>query len=219
MKSLFLIVMLFLVCSFNCAHGHPEHNPRIDASLESGVIEIEHYVCPGGHLCHDPFRPPNRLVLMPEKKLIRMEKEGEFRIYVENTFSSVLRDLRLIITSPAFDIETVPSSIDKLVPGERNFYLVKLKLREGFKPGDYPLKISVGARSAELRPSIETVEVVTEEVIPEPPVEERVKSQAEEAEEIVVRVEKFALAERWYIYLVPILILFGLLIWRKLKQR
>lgn len=246
MKTFLLIMLLFLTLPIG--------------GIAS--VEIQHYICPGGHMCHDPFRPRDRLVLMPEAKLIRMEKEGEFRIYVENTFSSVLRDLRLVITSPAFDIETEPEAIDRLVPGERGFYLVKLKLREGFEPGDYPLRVSVAARSAELKPSIEMVEVVAEEVIipeviPEPPVqpdpetiipevepevkppqpvvppeevlrqehivepsvEERVEPQAEEAGEIVVRVEEFVLAERWYLYLIPILLLIGFLIWRKFRQR
>ncbi|MFH1939347.1 MAG: hypothetical protein ABIK21_04270 [bacterium] len=185
MKSLFLIVMLFLISSFGYAH-----------------------------LCHDPFRPPDRLVLMPEKKLIRMEKEGEFRIYVENTFSSVLRDLRLIITSPAFDIETVPASIDMLVSGERSFYLVKLKLREGFKPGDYPLRISVEARSAELRASIEKMEVAIEEI---PELKEEIEEVPQEVEKVVIKVEKLPFWEKPYFYIILILLFLGILIWRKIK--
>ena len=259
MKFLFLIAMLFLTDSF----GH-------------AYVEIEHYICPHGHLCHDPFRPTDRLILMPERKLIRMEREGDFRIYVENAFSSVLRDLRLIITNPAFEIETVPESIAQLIPGEKTFYLVRLRLREGFEPGDYPLRISVTAKSAELIPSIEVVEVVAEEIIipkpepevkppepvvppkekviepeeitieppvqpvpeviipePEPqepvaPVEEKVlitedeeviEPQEKEVGEIVVRVEEFVLARRWYLYLIPILLLIGLLVWRRLRLR
>ena len=138
-QSLLLIVMLCLINGFDGAYGH---------------------------LCHDPFRPRDRLILIPERELLRMEREGEFRIYVENAFRSVLRDLRLIITSPAFEIETVPASIAQLVPGEQSFYLVRLKLREGFEPGDYPLKISVGAKSAELRPTIEKIAVVVDEEVP-----------------------------------------------------
>jgi hypothetical protein len=323
MNSLLLIVVLFLINSLGYTH-----------------------------LCHDPFRPEDRLILIPEAKMIKMEKEGEFRIYVENTFSSVLQDLRLFVASPAFEIEISPTSIDRLVPGERSFYLVKLRLREGFKAGDYPLKISVAARSAELRPTIEKIGIAVDEKVPPPPVkpppggpapevkpkvepsapavpreeerkkvpppsveppqevitpeaepeveppapgvsreeerkeipppsveppqevitpeaepkvkppapavsqeeerekipqpfvkphpevimpeaepkvkppapgvsqeEERVEPSVDEDGEIVVRVEKVALAKRAYIYIIPIFLLVGLLIWRKLRQR
>jgi hypothetical protein len=101
-------------------------------------------------------------VLVPEVELVRIEREGEFRIYVENTFHTILRDVRLRIRSPAFHIEVEPSSLRRLVPGERTFFVVRLTLKEGFEPGDYPLRIDVEARSAELRPTTERMEVIVE---------------------------------------------------------
>lgn len=217
------------------------------------------------HLCHDPFRPQKHLVLVPEKEQISIEETGKFRIYLENTFDSTLNDVKLFVKSDVFDIEVEPSIIEKLVPGERTFFLVKLKLRKGFQPGNYSLKISVDARSAELRPSIQSMDIVVKKKIepkeikqeeptvhikePTLPVEE-VKSEKitplikqpditvketrypqkvvetiteeekeypQEVGEIVVKVEKIPFWQRTYFYIVLILVLVGILIWRKIK--
>lgn len=243
------------------------------------------------HLCHDPFRPSEHLILAPEKDRISIEEAGEFRIYVENTFTSVLRYLRLIVDSDAFDIEVQPSVLKDLVPGERTYFLVKLALREGFKPGNYPLKISVDAESAEITPSTEKIDVMTEkrpteelekQPLPTPiiepskplkedkyleedirkveeeiPVEqeqkenyqelppqqrvqepliqkdqesekpvsqkieelhqEEIEGSPEEIGEIVVEVKKVPFYKKPYFYLLFILLLLGILIWRKIK--
>lgn len=115
------------------------------------------------HLCHDPFKPVEHLVLVPEKDIISIEESGEFRIYVENTFRSTLEYLKLLIENDAFDVEIEPPILKNIVPGERTYFLIKLKLRQGFKPGNYPLKISVAAESAVITPSIEKINVVAEE--------------------------------------------------------
>ena len=163
-------------------------------------------------------RDRDRLILTPERELIRIEREGDFRIYVRNTFPSALQDLKLIITNPAFEIEIAPAIITRLVPGERRFFLVKLRLREGFEEGDYPLRINVQAKGADLGPIIEAAGIIAEEVGVEPLGEKIVKPQVVEAGEIVVRVERFVFTEGGYIYLAPILLI-GLLFWRKLKQK
>lgn len=258
MKSLLLIGTFLFLLIFS-AYG------------ELIVPEIKVLMLSRCHMCHDPFIPRNHLILVPEADLVRIEKEGEFRIYIENTFRTTLREVELFVKNPAFDIEIKPPLLKKLMPGERTFFLIKLNLREGFKPGDYPLRISAGAKSAVLRPSIETIEVVSEppvqpipeavvseveyevdppkQVAPVPevavteiehevnlpkpvvppekeilkqevivePLEEMVEPQAEVAGEIVVRVEEFI--PGWYLYLIPILLLIGLLLWRKRKHR
>ncbi len=209
------------------------------------------------HLCHDPFRPQEHLVLVPEKTLISIEGTGEFRIYIENTFGSILREIKLFVESPAFEIEIEPSILERLEPGERRFFLIKLKTKEGTRPKDYPLRISVDAKSAELRPSIEKIDVtvlekVTEE--PKPPVEpstpvgieqkeilppiekpqpavEEIKPQErvveptqkeiapapQEVGEVVVRVEKAPFWKKPYFYIILVLLLLGILIWRKVR--
>ena len=177
-------------------------------------------------MCHDPFRPEDHLVLVPDKELIRIERSVQFRMYVENTFRSTLKEVRLLVESSAFDIEVQPPVIETLVPGERTFFLVSLKLRDGFEPGDYSLRINAGAKSAELKPSIEKMEVVVEETEaitpeaePEVKPEDIVEPKVEDVGEVVIRVERFVLAQRYYLYLVPILLLIGVLIWGKLRQR
>lgn len=119
------------------------------------------------HLCHDPFRPQEHLVLVPEKESIELEDKLDFRIFVENTFSSKLESVQLFIENPAFEIDIDPPILKKLLPGERTFFLVKLKLREGFNIGYYHLKISVGAKSAQLRPSLEKMSVAVTKKPPE----------------------------------------------------
>jgi len=172
------------------------------------------------HMCHDPFRPKEHLVLIPEKEMISVEESGEFRIYVENTFRSTLRELKLLIESKAFDVEIKPKVLEKLVPSERTFFLIKLKLREGFSTGNYPLKIAVDAKSAELRPSIEKIEIKAEEPqqekIEERPLEGR-EELPEETGEITVKVIKIPFYKKPYFYLFFILLLFVILIWRKLR--
>lgn len=120
------------------------------------------------HLCHDPYRPQKYLTLVPERELITIEEIGEFRMYVENTFDSPLEDIQLFVENPAFEIKIEPSVLKRLVPGERSYFLIKLKLREGFTPGDYPLRISVRAREGELIPTTERIDVTVEEKITEP---------------------------------------------------
>ncbi len=213
MKLLFLIGALFLAVS--SAYGELIR-PRIKLLM-----------VPRCHMCHDPFIPRDHLVLVPEADLIRIEREGEFRIFMENTFRSPLRGIELLVESPAFDIEVNPPLLERLGPGERAFFLIKLKLREDFELGDFPLRIRVEARDAVLRPSIETMGVVVEKVII-PEVEPGVKplemveplvEEVGEVGELIVRVEEFILAKRWYLYLIPTLLLIGLWLWRRRKQR
>ena len=75
-----------------------------------------------GHMCHDPFRPRDHLVLVPDKDLIRIEKTGEFRMYIENTFSSILRQVELFVEGQAFNIDIEPLVLERLLPGERTFF-------------------------------------------------------------------------------------------------
>lgn len=197
-----------------------------------------------GHMCHDPFRPKDHLVLVPDKDPIRIEKGGEFRMYIENTFRSILNDVRLLVESQAFDIEVKPQVIDRLAPEERSFFLVKLKLRKGFELGNYPLRINVGARSAELKPSIERIDIVVEdkriehqrepeiepqeqekiEILPqkkpEPTVEGVLKpmeAMPQEVGELVVEVEKIPFWQKPYFYIILILFLVAIFLWRKIK--
>lgn len=199
-----------------------------------------------GHMCHDPFRPQEHLVLVPEKELIRLEETGEFRMYIENTFRSTLQEVRLFVESPAFDIKIEPPLIERLVPGERKFFLIKLKLREGFKPGDYSLRISADAKSAEIRPTIEKMDIVVDKIReegvmpeverlalpekkPERPVkevkpheedvepQEEIEKAPQEVGEVVVKVEKLPFWKRAYFCIIFILLLLGILIWRKIK--
>ncbi len=155
-KALFLIGILFLL-------GNPAYGEVI-------TLRIKVLMLPRCHMCHDPFIPRDHLVLVPEDDLIRMERVGEFRIYTENTFRSPLQDVELLVESPAFDIEVKPRILKRLIPGERTFFLVKLKLKGGYKLGDYPLRIRVKAREAVLRPSIEKIGVVVSEEVPQLPI-------------------------------------------------
>lgn len=188
-----------------------------------GVIVFLFLVDPAfAHMCHDPFRPEDHLVLMPEKDLIRIEEIGEFRMYAENTFRSTLQEVRLRVESPAFDIDIEPPLLERLVPGERAFFLVKLKLRKGFEPGDYPLRISVEAKSAEIKPSIERMEVVVDRGVGSPEevvghLKEEVEEAPKKAGEVMVKVEKIPHWKKTYFYIVFILLLLGMLIWRKIK--
>ncbi len=196
------------------------------------------------HLCHDPFRSTGHLLLVPEKDNISIEEKGEFRIFVENPFQSILKHLRLIVESEAFEVEVQPLVLKDLAPGEKTYFLVKLRLRRGFKPGNYPLRISISAKSAEITPSIERIDVVAEEKSKEepkkqplpPPIEsyqEPEKPQEEtcqekiieelpdeipdETGEITIKVEKIPFYKKSYFYLFFILLLLGILIWRKIK--
>jgi hypothetical protein len=200
-------------------------------------------------------------VVTPEKELITIEEIGEFRMYIENTFSSSLNGVELSVENEAFEIEIEPLVMKKLLPGERAFFLVKLKLKEGFERGDYSLKINVKAQSAELKPSRREIEVLVDKkvnevkskkrvedrklkrkVLPQkkkisplvkkpeeetpsikidekPAQEERkeIKSSREGIGKVVVRVEKIPFWKKTYFYIILILILVGILIWRKIK--
>lgn len=216
------------------------------------------------HLCHDPFRPTEHLVLVPDREIVKIEKSGEFRIYIENTFSCVLEKVKLLVESSAFDIEVKPQVLEKLSPGERSFFVVRLKLKQGIKPGNYPLEINVEAKSAELKPSIRKIDVSIQEVekidqdkeevkplltppqqeilpqktepeLPQPKeilqnkiypqlkkqenleVDKTTVPSAKEITQVLVKVEKIPFYQKPYFYVVLILVLLIILIWRKLK--
>jgi len=180
-------------------------------------------------MCHDPFRPKKHLILSPEKDLIKIEKVGEFRIYIENTFQSTLREVKLLIENPAFDVKVIPSFIERLLPGERTFFLVKLKAKEDIQPQKYSLRISVRARSAQLRPSIETLTVAVDEKIPER--EEELIQQPElsvedskplevapeETGEVTIEIERIPFWRKPYFSVILIFLLLCIFLWRKAR--
>ncbi len=199
------------------------------------------------HLCHDPFRPRKHLILSPETDSIKIERSGEFRIYIENTFQSILREVELLIENPAFDIKVIPPFIERLLPGERTFFLVKLKTKEDIQPQKYSLRISVRARSAELKPSIETLTVAVDEKIPEreeelvqlpaPPFEklqppkttpedigevtfeelQPPKTIPEDIGEVTVEIERIPFWKKPYFSMILIFLLLCIFLWRRIR--
>lgn len=186
------------------------------------------------HLCDNIFREPDRLVIKPEKQMVRLEKTGELRIFMKNTYPAPLHNVRLIGESPAFDVEVEPAIIEVLNPDEKTHLLIKLVLKEGIKPGSYPLVIKVGAKQFEFRPAMqidiqkEEEPKKTEEIMEktvEPPTQPIKKvaapeklppSEPEPVGEVMIRVERFAQA-KYYLWLLPILFFVIILIYRKFK--
>ena len=245
-----------------------------------------------GHLCDNIFRRADKLVVKPERDFIRIEKTGALRIFIKNTYPAALHRVRMIGESDAFFVDVEPPLIKELKPQEKTFFTLKLKVKEGVKPGDYSLLIKVGARQFNFRPHLlirgevekpevtkpsepKTVQekvtkpqvkpqpedtVIQKEPPPtkeeikkaqvKPPVLEKpfpkkkeiIKPSAEEKVgpaneiepeedtllkgdtlpttqpigEVIIRVERFA-ELKYYLYLIPIVILVVLLIWRRVR--
>ncbi|MDI6642111.1 MAG: hypothetical protein QME68_07375, partial [Elusimicrobiota bacterium] len=84
------------------------------------------------HMCHDPFRPGQHLVPVPEKEFIQLEEKVDFRIFVENTFSSKLEAVQLFVENPTFEIDINPPILKKLLPGEKTFFS-QIETSRGFQ--------------------------------------------------------------------------------------
>lgn len=156
------------------------------------------------HLCDNIYREPDRLVVKPERQMVRLEKTGSLGIYMKNTYPAPLHNLRLVGESSAFEVEVEPVIIEVLNPEEKIYLLVKLTLKKGIEPGSYPLLIKVGAKQFELRPAMQID--IQKEKGPEP------------IGEVMIQVERFAQA-KYYLWLLPILFLLIILIYRKFKVK
>lgn len=189
------------------------------------------------HLCDDIFREPDRLVVKPERQIVRLEKTGSLGIYMKNTYPAPLHNVRLIGESSAFDVEVEPAIIEVLNPEEKMYLLIKLTLKEGIEPGSYPLVIKVGAKQFDFRQAMqidirkeEELKKETEEIMekvvepPTQPIEKVVvpeklpPTEPEPVGEVMIRVERFA-EQKYYFWLLPILFFVIILIYRKFKKR
>jgi hypothetical protein len=92
---------------------------------------------------------PDNIVLIPEASQLKIiGRKGEFRTYIVNKSPRDLFDVKLQAVSPAFDTEVDPASLRRLVAGEREYYTVKLKLKDDWKSGKFPMDFKVTSRGA-----------------------------------------------------------------------
>ncbi len=92
---------------------------------------------------------PDNIVLIPETSQLKIiGRKGEFRTYIVNKSPRDLFDVKLQAVSPAFDTEVDPASLRRLVAGEREYYTVKLKLKDDWKSGKFPMDFKVTSRGA-----------------------------------------------------------------------
>lgn len=110
------------------------------------------------HLCNNVYRTPDRLVVKPEKTVISMDKEEEFRVFVKNNYPRELRNVRLTVKAndEALNTSISPPAIQQLLPGQKDTFQVKVTANPQAAAGTRTLAIGINADPIGYRPVEET---------------------------------------------------------------
>lgn len=157
----------------------------------------------------DIFRVPGLLKVSIEGDSIEIDRNEEFKLFVKNGYPATLKNVRLTVRSA--ETEVSPRLIEELTPGDEEMFLLRLIQPEL----DTSLVIEIGAEQIATRPALEFSIHQGENQKTILKVKE--KSGISPVGQVTVRVERFA-ELRYYLYLIPIAILVGLLIWRRTRH-
>jgi hypothetical protein len=146
------------------------------------------------------LKVPGLLKITPEADSI--EANQGFKIFVKNEYPLVLNNVKIVVEG--VKVKTVPKVIKKLLPGEE----VVFRLNIESPPQDTSFRIKAEAKEAE------------SQLIEFKSYSNRIlkvnQTKFTPVGEIIVSVEKFATL-KYYFYLIPILLLIFIVVWRKLK--
>jgi len=127
----------------------------------------------------------------PERHIIEVERTEEFRVFVRSGHANSIHNVRLFVENESkdkFSVNVTPTVIDEVKPQETVVFLVSLTVPEGREYGDYVMPMEVVADEFTLGRDVT----------------------------VVVRV-KTVRREITYLYLIGVLILVLILIWRKTR--
>ncbi len=105
-----------------------------------------------GHICDNIFREANKIIIKAEVSNLVIDKEASFKVFMQsNMRRSIASNVTLVGKSKAFDIEIKPPNGYWIRRGKRYEYTVRLKLKPGFKSGNYPINFDAMVDNRRLR--------------------------------------------------------------------
>lgn len=109
------------------------------------------------HLCNNIYKTPDRIIVKPEKPSLILETGEQVRVFVRNNFPTWLRNVQLVVETddPAVTVTVTPSSMEELIPGQKEVFTVQLKAGPGAREGRHQLTLSVGANEVGFRKLID----------------------------------------------------------------
>lgn len=99
------------------------------------------------HLCNNIYRTPDRIVIKPEKDVVTMEKDDEFRVFIKNNYAAKLDKVRLSIEAEGggLQVAVTPEMIQHMKPGEKGSFTVRITADPHAGRGKHKLIYSMSA--------------------------------------------------------------------------
>lgn len=118
------------------------------------------------HVCDDvlEFDP---IEIRSEFESIKVKERGQFKVFLKNNYGASIHNVKIIIPENIFEINVTPTLIEKVRPGEKVDFLIKITIPENVKPGEYPLILKVWAQEFEVSREV-NLKIQVERPIPEP---------------------------------------------------
>jgi hypothetical protein len=96
------------------------------------------------HVCDDVLRY-DPIEIRPEMRTVEIVEQGEFKIFLRNNYRTSIHEVRIIGPKNLFDISIIPTSIERVAPGQEVHFSVRIAIRKTVAPGIYPLVLKVDA--------------------------------------------------------------------------
>jgi len=99
------------------------------------------------HFCNNVYKLPDRLIVKPEKPVTSVYKSEEVRVFVKNNYPKPLDNVSLSAKSDdeAVQTEVEPAKIDKMKPGDKVDFKIKIKVADGAPAKKHKLSIGISA--------------------------------------------------------------------------
>jgi len=105
------------------------------------------------HLCNNIYRTPDRVIVKPEKQVTALDRDDEFRVFVQNNYPTLLHNIRLTATveGGGVAVTVTPQSVQELKAAERTAFTVRLTVQPGAARGRRQLQFGVSTNEVGFR--------------------------------------------------------------------
>jgi len=99
------------------------------------------------HFCNNVYKTPDRLIVKAEKPVTAVDKSEEVRVFVKNNYPKAVDNVSLSAKSDdeAVTTEVEPAKIEKMKPGDKMDFKIKIKVADGAPAKKHKISIGISA--------------------------------------------------------------------------